>query len=96
MIRSDDVFGRYGGEEFLVLLPETTKEEAEVLAERIRRGVESERIELPCSLEAVKITVSVGGAIFSSESDSVEDVVKAADQAMYRAKRDGRNRVVFE
>jgi diguanylate cyclase (GGDEF)-like protein len=95
MIRADDVFGRYGGEEFLLLLPETNKEEAAALAERIRRGVESARIGLPCGQGDVRITVSIGGATFSSDTDSTEDCIRAADQAMYEAKQQGRNRVVF-
>ena len=95
MIRSNDVFGRYGGEEFLILLPETTKEEARSLAERIRLGIESARIDLPGNEGRIHITVSIGGATFTGETNHVEDVIKAADQAMYEAKKQGRNRVVF-
>ena len=93
MIRSKDVFGRFGGEEFLVLLPETTSEEARILAERIRKGIASAAIELPGQGEAISVTVSIGCATSDGSSD-VDPVLKAADKAMYQAKANGRNRVV--
>ena len=95
MIRTNDVFGRYGGEEFLILLPEATKEEARELAERIRLGIESSEIELPGNEGHVQMTVSIGGAVFSKETSSVENAIKTVDQAMYQAKQNGRNQVVF-
>jgi diguanylate cyclase (GGDEF)-like protein len=91
-LRQTDLIARYGGEEFAVMLPETTKAEALQVAERMRANVEakvnSERV-WPTS-----ITVSIGVAAFPEDGKSVEKLLAAADQAMYAAKRQGRNRVV--
>ena len=94
MIRSKDVFGRFGGEEFLLVLPETTSTEAYVLAERIREGIAAASIDLPGRREPLTITVSIGCATASTGSSGVEAVLKAADEAMYQAKASGRNQVV--
>ena len=94
MIRSKDVFGRFGGEEFLLVLPETTSTEAHVLAERIREGIAAALIDLPGLSEPLTITVSIGCATVSTGSRDVEAVLKAADKAMYQAKANGRNQVV--
>lgn len=94
MIRNKDIFGRYGGEEFLILLPETGMEDAKVLAERIRKEIESAQIGLPDGEEPIKMTVSIGCASNRGASDHVESIIKAADKALYQAKNEGRNRVV--
>lgn len=85
-LRRADNLGRYGGEEFVALLPETDAEQARVVAERIRSMVESATDEPRC-------TVSVGIAS-NSVKLSVDGLLALADEAMYCAKRDGRNRVV--
>jgi diguanylate cyclase (GGDEF)-like protein len=83
--------GRYGGEEFLVILPGAGPLATVQAAERIREAVENDR-SLP-----ERVTVSVGCAQFPADADSLGTLVRAADSAMYRAKRGGRNRVeVFE
>ncbi|MGH8494397.1 MAG: GGDEF domain-containing protein [Moraxellaceae bacterium] len=86
-IRQTDLVARYGGEEFVVLLPETTEEGARLLAERYRQRVESS------NFPGKKITASVGVAIWQPRFERPDDFVDAADQALYAAKRAGRNRV---
>jgi diguanylate cyclase (GGDEF)-like protein len=85
--RSVDCTARYGGEEFAVLLTETTAEEAQEVAERIRTRVEAE--EFP----GRRITVSIGIAEFPTDGYTAEAVISSADEALYEAKRAGRNRV---
>lgn len=91
-LRQTDLIARYGGEEFAVLLPETTKSEAMQVAERMRGQVE-ELINKDASWPQ-KVTISVGVATFPEDGKAAEAVLSAADQAMYVAKRTGRNRVV--
>lgn len=87
VLRQPDRFGRFGGEEFVVLLPETSLAEARVVAERIRAEVASGNKELPAC------TVSIGVAANGPDDLEVEAIVARADAAMYRAKEGGRNRV---
>jgi diguanylate cyclase (GGDEF)-like protein len=91
-LRQTDLIARYGGEEFAVLLPETTKGEALQVAERMRLAVE-ERINEGAPWPT-KVTVSIGVATYPEDARTTEALVLAADQAMYVAKRQGRNRVV--
>lgn len=90
MSREGDVPCRIGGEEFAFILPETAKADAMTFAERIRRGVESS-IKAPDG--AWPLTVSIGLAAFPNDGKSPEDILKAADEALYDSKRAGRNRV---
>ena len=90
LLRSTDVFARFGGEEFLLLLPETDLRGARGLAERVRMGASRLATEgLPADF---RITVSAGVAQFRAD-ESVEALLKRADVALYRAKESGRNRV---
>jgi diguanylate cyclase (GGDEF)-like protein len=90
-LRGADVAARYGGEEFSILLPQTTSEEAQAIAERIRRNIEE------TDFGSRKVTVSMGIASCSLELNSSDEVVSAADKALYAAKRRGRNNVqVYE
>lgn len=82
--RKTDVFGRYGGEEFIAMLPETLADEAALAAERVRKSVESE-------LADEGITVSIGLAGCTPEIRSILEFITYADAALYTAKRDGRN-----
>lgn len=91
-LRSYDVLGRIGGEEFLVVSPGTTREEAVVLAQRLRSTVGKEKIAYED--KGVKITVSCGVAFLYKGDDNVEILLKRADSALYTAKQEGRNRVV--
>lgn len=91
-IRGIDIAGRYGGEEFSVILPDTDQEGALYAAERIRRSVEEAVIR---AYDAeLKATVSIGVATFPKDGKKMEDLIDHADQALYQAKREGRNRTV--
>ncbi len=91
--RAGDVVARYGGEEFAVLLPDTDPAGAAILAERIRAAVEERNIWHP-STERGRLTISIGVATMVGREDADGSaLVKAADSALYRAKRDGRNLV---
>ncbi len=91
-LRQTDLISRYGGEEFAVLLPETTKAEAMQVAERMREAVEQQINENNAWTQ--RITISVGVATFPEDAKSAETLLEAADQALYVAKRQGRNRVI--
>lgn len=90
--RSLDMTCRYGGEEFVILMPETTLDTAEGVAERLRRLIEAEAFALP-SQDEMLVTVSIGVAGFTGPEDNGEAMIKRADQALYAAKGAGRNRV---
>ncbi len=91
-IRDVDIFCRYGGEEFTIILPQTARSEAVVIGERIREQVELARMDVG-GPEEVGITVSVGVSSYPENGRSQEDLVSVADQALYRAKGEGRNLV---
>jgi len=93
-IRTIDVAARYGGEEFTVILPQTTKVDAQTIAERICSEVF--RIDLPFSRADQKlvISVSLGLATYPEDAESLEDLVRNADIALFSAKSQGKNRVV--
>jgi two-component system, cell cycle response regulator len=90
-VRCEDIVGRWGGEEFLAVLPRTTAAEAGALAERLRSTVERECCSLPDG-DAISVTISVGCA--ASAEECADALVKSADRALYDAKAAGRNRVV--
>jgi two-component system cell cycle response regulator len=92
-IRGIDLACRYGGEEFVVVMPETDLAVATMVAERLRRRIASEPFPIQQGARTVEVTISIGIAALGS-SDNAASVLKRADQALYRAKRDGRNRVV--
>lgn len=97
-LRSTDVLGRYGGEEFLLILPETDLMGGYTAAEKLRKKVEKLRLPMPDG--DIKLSVSVGLAGFhlaGSDQETRNRLIEAADQALYRAKQKGRNRVeIFE
>lgn len=90
-LRESDSAGRLGGEEFAVLLPNTEKEPAAALAERVRKAVEQEQFRHEGRL--IRMTVSIGVAAYCKEEQGLDKVLQAADRALYRAKKEGRNRV---
>jgi two-component system cell cycle response regulator len=92
-IRGIDLACRYGGEEFVVVMPETDMAVATVVAERLRRRIASEPFPIQQGARTVDVTISIGLAALGRD-DNAARVIKRADQALYRAKRDGRNRVV--
>lgn len=92
--RSTDMVGRYGGEEFLVVLPETDDDGAANFAERLRERVEAHAFRPWDDDRELRMTASIGVATFpAARIESVEDLFARADAALYRAKADGRNRV---
>jgi len=94
VMRPPDMVARYGGEEFAVILPATDSPGAQVVGEALRKDVEDLKIEHASSSIANHLTISVGvAAIIPHQDMPSENLVSAADQALYRAKRDGRNRV---
>ncbi len=93
-IRAEDIACRYGGEEFVIILPEASLEDTLKRAERIREGIKQLHVRYrDQALGAV--TTSLGIAVFPKHGSSVETILKAADAALYRAKREGRDRVVI-
>jgi diguanylate cyclase (GGDEF)-like protein len=92
-VRSVDLVARFGGEEFAIVLPETTTEGAFAFAERIREQIEVGRIRF--NTMELRLTVSIGVAAFPAEgAESVDDIIQLADNALYRAKGAGRNMVL--
>jgi diguanylate cyclase (GGDEF)-like protein len=87
--RRNDVYCRYGGDEFIVVMPETIKSEAAVVADRIRKSIQEMTFVSGNSL--VNTTVSIGVASYPQDVTSKQALVKAADDALYAAKEDGRN-----
>jgi diguanylate cyclase (GGDEF)-like protein/PAS domain S-box-containing protein len=91
-LRTIDVLGRYGGEEFSILLPETSGEKAMAAAERIRKTIESRSMNI--DRVSIHITASLGVAVYAPpEEVTIDELLDRADQAMYIAKRSGRNQV---
>lgn len=92
-LRDYDVAGRYGGEEFVILLPFTKLEEAQMVGERLRKAVASKKIDISklCPDKGnISVTISLGVAEYKGEKDFIEN----ADKALYKAKESGRNKVV--
>lgn len=95
-IRGVDLACRFGGEEFVVLMPDTDYRQAQNVAERVRMAVAERGFDTGSPGRSLAVTVSVGVALNESENDTPEMILKRADVALYRAKREGRNRVVFD
>ena len=93
-VRTHDVPARFGGEEFAILLPETTPEQALELAERIRRAVAVRSFRSDTSTQPLRATISLGVAAYPRDAGDATQLVHRADLAVYRAKVLGRNRVV--
>jgi two-component system cell cycle response regulator len=95
-IRGIDLACRLGGEEFVIIMPETDVAVAAIVAERLRRRIASEPFEVAAGAARLEITISIGIATLDGADDNAAAILKRADQALYRAKRDGRNRVVAD
>jgi diguanylate cyclase (GGDEF)-like protein len=91
--RESDVVGRWGGEEFIVILPHTNKEELFSTAERLRKTIEESVLDI--GTKKIRVTISVGGTT-ARPNDTIETLVKRADQLMYQSKASGRNRVTTD
>ncbi len=90
-IRQIDLMGRYGGEEFSIVFTETGKDDARYVAERIRRAIEEACIKVYD--EDLKVTISIGISSFPADGQDTRSLIEKADQALYKAKETGRNRV---
>ncbi len=92
MLRKTDILGRYGGDEFMIILPETTLNGAKLLAEKIRLAVSG--VELPVAKnEQISLSISLGVAGCCAPAESIDTLVRLADSALYQSKQGGRNRV---
>ncbi len=92
-IRTVDTLGRFGGEEFIVVLPEMSVEEAWDIAERLRRRIADEPVRVSAG-ETLDLTISIGVAVYPDHAGSAANLCRMADKAMYQAKERGRNRTV--
>lgn len=93
-LRVIDVIARFGGEEFVVIMPQTEKDEAFLVAERIRKSIKEQ---LPCTWHAFpkeNITISIGVATFPSDGKDRKELIRNADKALYRGKMEGKDRTV--
>ena len=94
LLRDCDLCGRFGGEEFALLLPRTTAAQALEITERIRQGIS--QLAIPRDgTAAIRVTISIGVAVPSQARHTLDDLLAAADHALYQAKRSGRDRVVM-
>jgi len=92
--RAIDVVARYGGEEFAIILPETGKAAAGIVAEKVRRLVENFPFPQSNGKSQNHLTVSIGVATFTDDAKNADSLIHIADQRLYRAKAEGRNCVV--
>ncbi|RLA77921.1 MAG: hypothetical protein DRG78_16280 [Epsilonproteobacteria bacterium] len=88
-LRASDLFARFGGEEFVLLLSNTTNEQAIVITDKLRKA-----IELSCPISDIKYTVSIGLAEILNSDKNIDTAIKRSDLALYEAKDTGRNKVV--
>jgi two-component system cell cycle response regulator len=95
-IRNIDLACRYGGEEFVIVMPETDMAVATMVAERLRRAIAGEPFPIQQGMRLLDVTLSIGIAAIGGAGDTAAAMLKRADTALYRAKRDGRNRVVAD
>lgn len=93
-LRDYDIAARFGGEEFAIVLPEVTQDEARAMAERVRMAIEAATFQVATSPTPLQATMSLGIACFPADGQSTNDLIHAADVAVYQAKIQGRNRVV--
>ncbi|HET6696073.1 MAG TPA: diguanylate cyclase [Gaiellaceae bacterium] len=93
-LRHSDIPARFGGEEFAILLPETSPQQALDIAERIRRAVAAQRFEVETSSEPIRATISIGVSVYPDDGADPNEIIHQADLAVYRAKLQGRNRVL--
>ncbi len=95
-LREDDIIARYGGDEFSVILSETRSDAARIIAENIRYEVAKLKSLKKISLPKSKVTISLGIASYPENAEDLKTLKNKADQALYRAKNEGRNRVISE
>jgi diguanylate cyclase (GGDEF)-like protein len=94
-LRKVDVVGRWGGEEFVMLLPETTAKQAHVIVERIRENIAAISFPISTTSGSFTTTISFGICELPLKNKTIEDYIESADKALYQAKNDGRNKSVI-
>lgn len=94
-IRGIDILARFGGEEFVVVMPETDRFAATRVAERLRQAIESDPFTIHKGARQISVTASFGLAVMEGRVETAEGLAKRADEALYEAKRQGRNRVIL-
>jgi two-component system cell cycle response regulator len=92
-LRGFDTVARWGGEEFVVVMPEANLQVASSVAERLRRKVASGPVAVSNGAAELTVTVSIGVAVTGPGTETMDNLLRAADEAMYAAKRGGRNRI---
>ena len=93
-LRNFDLVARYGGEEFIVVMPDTDRDAAYAVAERLRRRVGEETFAVSAQVAEITVTISIGVAVVDGVGDTADAILKRAGDALYQAKRAGRNRTV--
>jgi diguanylate cyclase (GGDEF)-like protein len=93
--RDSDVVARYGGEEFAIIFPETPTGSAKDAANRLRELIERREFFIPQSRRTLRVTASIGVAIFPADGKTPTDLIARADAALYFAKKSGKNQVVM-
>ena len=93
-LRKQDIVSRWGGEEFIILLPETDLRNGAIFAEKLRAKIESEVFVYQD--REIPVTISFGLSVFNRKGLKIDDVIKQADQCLYEAKDQGRNKVIFK
>lgn len=91
-IREYDYAGRYGGEEFLIVLPNADEDKAAEIAERVRQSIENMIIK--CDTQVIPVLISAGVSTLIASETNIEQLIKRADDALYAAKKNGRNQVM--
>lgn len=94
-IRAIDVAARYGGEEFTIILPQTNKQDAGIIADRLCKEIGKKETLQKKFTDTGSLTVSIGLAAFPNDAESIEELIRNADRALYQAKLQGKNRVVI-
>ncbi len=89
-MRTQDLLGRFGGEEFVALLPNTNLDEAKIAAERLRQHISESRV-ITSAGDVIEYTISIGICLVEPKVQALHSLLKSADQALYLAKENGRN-----